>query len=79
MRGPVTPYWPTRIAPEIDNIRAVLVWLDESGDVDALLGLAAALWGFWRFSGHRAEGRRWVMYALELPGPKVRQLDWGHY
>jgi predicted ATPase/transcriptional regulator with XRE-family HTH domain len=67
-RGPVTPYWPTRIAAEIDNIRAALVWLDESGEVDALLGLTAALWGFWRFGGYRPEARRWVMHALALPG-----------
>jgi predicted ATPase/transcriptional regulator with XRE-family HTH domain len=71
MRGPVTPYWPRRMAPEIDNIRAALGWLDETEDVDALLGLAGALWGFWRFGGYRAEGRRWLLSALELPGAQT--------
>jgi predicted ATPase len=66
--GPVTPYWPTRTAPEIDNVRAALTWVDATGDVDALVGLAGALGFFWFFCGYGPEGRRWVTHTLELPG-----------
>jgi non-specific serine/threonine protein kinase len=49
---------------ELDNVRAALSWLDESGDGVALLRLTAALAWFWYFRGYLREGLTWLERAL---------------
>ncbi len=63
---------------EIDhaNLRAALGWL-EGEDPEGVLRMAGALYGFWYFSGHRREGRRWLEGSLSRPSadaapPEVR-------
>jgi non-specific serine/threonine protein kinase len=56
---------------EYDNLRAVLYWSLDSGDVTAGLRLAGALYRFWMQRGHLSEARQWLERALprstELP------------
>jgi predicted ATPase/DNA-binding SARP family transcriptional activator len=53
-----------RVDAEHDNFRAVLERaLDR--DPSTALALAEALWPFWLWSGHLAEGRRWLTRALD--------------
>jgi tetratricopeptide (TPR) repeat protein len=47
-----------------DNIRAVLGWALRRRSADALR-LAAQLTPFWRWRGHRSEGRRYLAAALD--------------
>src|SRR5215217_6010716 len=55
----------TRLSMELPNLRAALACsMEEGGDADAGLRLAAALSPFWRFRGHLSEGRRWLELAL---------------
>jgi predicted ATPase len=49
--------WLDCLEAERANFRAALAWLDESGDVMSLLGLARALSWFWCIRGPLDEGR----------------------
>jgi DNA-binding CsgD family transcriptional regulator/tetratricopeptide (TPR) repeat protein len=56
-----------RIAADLDNLRAALSWLEQTGDAAGMLRLAGSLGEFWVFHGHRHEGRGWLERALD-PG-----------
>jgi predicted ATPase/DNA-binding CsgD family transcriptional regulator len=56
--------WASRLATDLANLRAALVWLDASGQGEALLRLAAALSDFWDWAGHLTEGRAWLERSL---------------
>ncbi|MDP9471741.1 MAG: hypothetical protein M3Q71_13940, partial [Chloroflexota bacterium] len=53
----------SRLAPEHDNLRATLVWLDSAGDGEALLRLAGAIFLFWYVHGDLREGLSWLERA----------------
>ena len=57
------------LGPEAGNFRAALRWSVDRGDAERAVGLAAALWRFWRARGEYAEGRTWLAEALALEGP----------
>jgi predicted ATPase/DNA-binding CsgD family transcriptional regulator len=57
--------WLDQIEADHDNIRAVLVWLDQTRDSAELLRLAGLLWPFWHRHSHRLEGRGWLARALD--------------
>ena len=57
--------WQSRLGAEHGNLRAAVAWLAETGEATELLRLTGALWRFWYFRGHLAEGRRWLGHALE--------------
>jgi predicted ATPase/Tfp pilus assembly protein PilF len=63
---------------EIDNFRAALGFLLETHDVNAALGLAAALDHVWRRTRHLPEGRRWLEQGLSAgdatPATRARAL-----
>ena len=68
--------WLDRLEAERANFRAALAWLDESGDVASLLGLAGALSWFWYIRGPLGEGRSWLERALaaqdaDVPGARA--------
>jgi predicted ATPase/DNA-binding CsgD family transcriptional regulator len=67
----------TQLSTELPNLRLALAWAIEQGrDVDAGLGLAAALSPFWRFRGHLSEGRRWLDAALTAgPTQMTTRID----
>ena len=45
---------------ELDNVRAALAWLEQSGERVAAARLATRLWMLWYLGGHVTEGRRWL-------------------
>src|SRR5262249_18578448 len=58
--------WLDRLETERANLRAALVWLEESGDAVSLLRLAGALSWFWYIRGPLGEGRSWLERALAV-------------
>jgi predicted ATPase len=70
-RGPGQKAALTRLAPEIDNLRAALAWCRESADAnpdshaaEAWLRLADLLYWLWVRYGHLTEGAEWLEGAL---------------
>jgi predicted ATPase/transcriptional regulator with XRE-family HTH domain len=57
----------SRVEAEMDNLRAALGWLLDSGDAETALHMAASLSEYWTFSGGQfTEGRAWLDRALAL-------------
>jgi non-specific serine/threonine protein kinase len=93
-------FWPTlkhglepaqvigRLGPEHANLRAALMWLDQTGDREAVLRLAGAISLYWYVHEDLREGLAWLECALddaaEMPAdiPAPAQLGAGmlsHY
>ncbi len=58
-------YWSQRLELDLENIRAVLEWSLDDGDVTLGTRLAGALCLFWYGNGYHVEGRRWTQQLLE--------------
>ena len=65
--GPEYPMWSERLEREHDNLREVLRWAREAGDVCAGLRVVGALSWFWWTHGYLHEGRRWAEALLSQP------------
>jgi len=63
--------WTRRLEEEHDNIRAALQWAIESGQARTAMRLAM-IWRFWLARGYMAEGLRWSLDSLALPGAQER-------
>jgi non-specific serine/threonine protein kinase len=80
LRGAERTTWLERLERAHGNLRAALAWSMEQQDPDRALRLAGALWQFWWWRAHLAEGRQWLERALALPGaegypqPRARVL-----
>jgi predicted ATPase/class 3 adenylate cyclase/DNA-binding CsgD family transcriptional regulator len=72
LAGPQQAMWLERLEREYDNVRAVLRWSLERGEVEQgielALRLAAALGRFWEVRGHWSEG--WNFLERALAGSK---------
>jgi non-specific serine/threonine protein kinase len=72
--------WLDRLAAEEDNLRLALAWsLGEGGDPPGApelgMRLAGALWLYWYYRSHLAEGRRWLERAIDVAASGV-SLTW---
>ena len=65
--GAEHPSWLGRLEQEHDNLREVLRWAREAGDVCSGLRLVGALSWFWWMRGYLEEGRRWAEVFLSEP------------
>jgi predicted ATPase/DNA-binding XRE family transcriptional regulator len=63
--------WLERLEAERANLREALAWLDERGEVGALVRLAGALFWFWYIRGPLVEGRSWLERSLLSVGRDV--------
>jgi predicted ATPase/transcriptional regulator with XRE-family HTH domain len=60
--------WLEQLEREHANIRAALVWAQQSGAVELGLRLAGALWRFWEARGYLSEGLGWLEELLARAG-----------
>jgi predicted ATPase/class 3 adenylate cyclase len=60
--------WLARLTEERDNVRAAIQVVIDASDAEAGLRFAAALWRYWQFDGHIAEGRATIDAVFALPG-----------
>lgn len=64
LHGSKQAVWLDRLEREHGNMRAVLRWALEAGEIETALRLSGALWWVWEQRGHLAEGQRWLEEAL---------------
>ncbi len=60
--------WLDRLVVERDNMRGAMAWALETGEAEIAHRLLAALWRYWQFRGHVAEGRDRAAQVLAMPG-----------
>ena len=65
--------WLSRVAVDLDNVRAALAWLQQTGETELQLRLATGLRWFWYVHGHYAEGWDWLQsaYAKTPSAPAI--------
>ncbi len=56
----------SRLDAELENLRAALRWVCESGRGDMALRLGIALSRYWELHGHAVEGRAWLEASLAM-------------
>jgi predicted ATPase/DNA-binding CsgD family transcriptional regulator/transcriptional regulator with XRE-family HTH domain/predicted negative regulator of RcsB-dependent stress response len=52
--------WIDRLASAVDDLRAMLQWVLDNGEVDLGLEVGAALWRWWLTTGRLSSGRAWL-------------------
>jgi tetratricopeptide (TPR) repeat protein len=62
--GPHATAWFTRLEREHNNLRTVLQWALDRGDIDLVARISGALRFFWHECGHINEAARWLAIAL---------------
>jgi predicted ATPase/DNA-binding SARP family transcriptional activator len=60
--------WFEKVDRDIDNLRAVLTWAVEGGDIEAGMRLSDALWRFWESRGLLSEAQHWLDRILAREG-----------
>jgi predicted ATPase/transcriptional regulator with XRE-family HTH domain len=77
LRGNSQTIWFDRLEEEHANLRAALVWAQESGTLDLGLRLATSLWWFWQVRGHMREGRTWLEKLLSMESCADEEKEMG--
>jgi non-specific serine/threonine protein kinase len=58
--GPDARRWAARLAEAVEDLRAMLQWALDNGEIDLGLEVGAALWRWWLTSGRLSAGRAWL-------------------
>lgn len=58
--GPEARRWTDRLASAVDDLRAMMQWALDNGEIDLGLEVGATLWRWWLTSGRLSSGRAWL-------------------
>ncbi len=72
LTGPDQSIWLDMLEQMHDNLRAVLLFAEKTGDTELGCRLGGALWRFWIIRGYMGEGRSRLLSLLSLPDPSKR-------
>jgi len=70
LAGPDAPRWTAQLASAVDDLRAMLQWALDNGEIDLGLEVGAALWRWWLTSGRLSAGRAWLGKFLTAAGER---------
>ena len=68
LAGPDVRRWAAQLASAVDDLRAMMQWAHENGEVNLGLEVGAALWRWWLTSGRLSSGRAWLDKFLTAAG-----------
>jgi predicted ATPase/DNA-binding CsgD family transcriptional regulator/DNA-binding XRE family transcriptional regulator len=68
LAGPDARRWAVRLASAVDDLRAMMQWALDNGEIDLGLEVGAALWRWWLTSGRLSAGRGWLDKFLTAAG-----------
>jgi predicted ATPase/DNA-binding CsgD family transcriptional regulator/transcriptional regulator with XRE-family HTH domain len=68
LAGPQARRYAARLASAVDDLRAMLQWALDNGEIDLGLEVGAALWRWWLTSGRLSAGRAWLDKFLTAAG-----------
>jgi predicted ATPase/DNA-binding CsgD family transcriptional regulator/DNA-binding XRE family transcriptional regulator len=68
LAGPDASRWADRLASAVDDLRAMLQWALDSGEIGVGLEVGANLWRWWLTSGRLSSGRAWLDKFLTAAG-----------
>ncbi len=60
LAGPDARHWAALLASAVDDLRAMMQWILDNGEIDLGLEVGAALWRWWLTSGRLSAGRAWL-------------------
>jgi predicted ATPase len=66
LRGPEQQTLLRRLERDHNNIRAVMSWALERGELEHIARISWALWVVWWVNAHISEGHRWLQEALAI-------------
>jgi len=76
LAGPDARRWALRLASSVDDLRAMMQWALDHGEIDLGLEVGAALWRWWLTSGRLSAGRTWLDKFLTAAGERpVRKAE----
>jgi predicted ATPase/DNA-binding NarL/FixJ family response regulator/DNA-binding XRE family transcriptional regulator len=77
LAGPEADRWAARLASAVEDLRAMLQWALDNGEIDLGVEVGAALWRWWLTTGRLSSGRAWLDKFLtaagEHPGRTVEE------
>ena len=60
LAGPDAHRWAARLASAVDDLRAMMQWVLDNGEIDLGVEVGGALWRWWLTSGRLSAGRAWL-------------------
>ena len=79
LKGLDASVWLDRVEDQSSEIDSALSWFLDHGSGDDALGMAVALYDFWRLTGRTADGQSWIDRALAAGGNDDRLRAEGLY
>ncbi len=74
LTGPDMVTWLDYIERELDNLRAIFLWIEKKQDSDRGLRFAVSFWRYWTIRSMMREGANWLKRMLDIPAAKKESI-----